>query len=326
MIRIRKLFERVNFPVAKKEYTFPSADGHTTLHGCFWIPETAPKGILQIAHGITEHMGRYEELGEYFSSRGYVVAGHDHIGHGASIDPENPLPMYFGPKGSWQFVVDDLRNSCNLSKQQFPGIPLCLLGLSLGSFAVRCLQGQTPDIADMGIWVGTDQMNPMEIAIASAITWNEQRRFGETKDTPLLHKLTMDSYNKHYQPRRTRVDWLLSDPEAADAYLADPLCGEGFTVSAFRELLSGAKLCCRKSFLAKMNRSVPILILSGAEDAVGGHGKKPALIRDLLQELQFEQVHMHIFPNMRHDILRETDHMDVFRYIEEKIQTLLLAK
>ncbi len=309
--------------VQKTEFTFRSSNGKTTLHAYIWAPDSTPKAVIQISHGITEHMGRYEEMGEYFASRGYAVAGHDSLGHGASMDPTDPKPMYFGPDGSWKFIVEDMRLCCEELKRRFPGVPYCLLGLSLGSFAVRCLQGQYPDIADMAVWAGTCHMSGAEIAIARAITKMEQRRFGDSEDTPLIHKLTMGTYNKYFEPCRTGSDWLLATPEALDVYVADPLCGDGFTVGSFRDLLDGMKQCCNEAFMQRMNRSTPILLMSGEKDPVGKFGKSVAVVRDQLRKNQFQHVEMQMFEGMRHDIFREKDHLTTFRYLESKLEKYL---
>ncbi len=307
----------------KTEFTFLSSNGSTTLHAYIWEPDAAPKAMIQISHGITEHMGRYENMGQYFAARGYVVAGHDALGHGVSIDPADPKPMYFGPDGSWRFVVEDLHLCALELKRRFPNIPHCLLGLSLGSFAVRCLQGEHPELADLGVWAGTCHLTPAEIAIAKAVTKLEQHRFGDSVDTPLVHKLTMDTYNKCFEPCRTGSDWLLATPEALDEYVADPLCGDSFTVGSFRDLLDGMKQCCNEGFMRRMNRNTPILLMSGTLDPVGKFGKSVAAVRDQLLKNQFQHVQLQLFEGMRHDIFRERDYLMTFQYLESKLEQYL---
>ncbi len=283
-------------------FTYPSANGRMTIHATLWMPEEAPRAILQIAHGITEHIGRFEEVARYFTGLGYAVLGNDHLGHGRSMDADRPLPMYFGGRGSWQYVVDDVYACNRWAKEHFPGLPLVLLGFSLGSFAVRCLLAEHPEAAAAAIWAGTGQMKGAEIAIARLIVRLEEARFGDEKDTPLIHKLTMDSYNGKFRPCRTGADWLCADPEAVDAYLADPLTGEGFTVSSFRELLTGMDISRRDATAAKMNRAMPLLMISGREDPVGGFGAHLTMIREQLGRNGMEDVEVRLFEGMRHDV------------------------
>ncbi len=300
----------------KTALSYTSADGVTQIHGCLWEPEGVARGVIQIAHGVTEHMGRYEAFAAYFTGRGYVVAGNDHLGHGLSLHGSNPLPMYFGGEGSWQYVVEDVKALALVLKGRYPGLPCCLLGFSLGSFVVRTLLGQEPQLADATIWAGTGQASPIERFLAKVIVSLEQRRFGETKNTPLLQKLTMDTYNQRFQPCRTGADWICANPEAVDTYLADPLCGEGFTVSSFRELLRGMELSASEAHVAKMNPSLPVLLLSGTDDPVGSFGKGVALVRRQLENHGFGDVTAELFPGMRHDIFRDADSEKVLSCIE----------
>ncbi len=296
----------------KSEFSFLSANGKTIIRGFLWEPECAPKALIQIAHGITEHMGRYEAMAAYFTERGYAIAGHDQLGHGRSLDVQEPLPMYFGPTGSWRFVVRDLESCVQLLKTKFPGAPHCLLGFSLGSFAVRCLLGERPDAANAAIWAGTGQTSGAERWFAGTIAKREEKRFGDKKGTPMLQKLTMDTYNQKFKPCRTGSDWLCANPAAVDEYIADPLCGEGFTVGAFRELLTGMAISASDAHVAKMNPALPILLVSGAEDPVGSFGKGVNAVEAQLKRHGFVDVEKQLFAGMRHDLFRESVCLDVY--------------
>ncbi len=299
----------------KTEFTYPSADGKTVIHAILWEPETSPHAVLQIAHGITEHIGRYGEFARYFTDRGYAVVGNDHLGHGTSVCPDDPKPMYFGPAGSWNFVTADIRTCAERVKGQFPDIPYILLGFSLGSFAVRCLLGESPDLADLTVWAGTGQTGAVGRALAAAVVKREEKRSGDTENTPLLQKLTMETYNKRFAPVRTPSDWLCSNPAAVDDYRADPLCGDGFTVGAFRELLVGMKVSASAAHVAKTDKTLPVLLISGKDDPVGDCGKGVDRVYAQLKKCGFADVEKHLFDGMRHDLFREENREDVFACI-----------
>ena len=108
--------------MARNEFTFLSADGKTPIHAVQWLPKGQVQAVLQIAHGVAEYILRYEPFAQYLTDQGFAVVGHDHLGHGASVAPDAP-PMYFGPKGSWNWVVDDIDTRRNLAKKQFPDVP-----------------------------------------------------------------------------------------------------------------------------------------------------------------------------------------------------------
>ena len=109
--------------MVRSEFTFLSADGKTPIHAVVWEPETAPVGVVQLSHGVAEHIGRYEPLARFLTEHGFAVAGHDHLGHGASILPGAPR-LYFGPRGSWVWAAEDLRVCREHIRARFPGIPL----------------------------------------------------------------------------------------------------------------------------------------------------------------------------------------------------------
>ncbi|MCD8118443.1 MAG: alpha/beta hydrolase [Lachnospiraceae bacterium] len=301
--------------MTKTNFRYLSADKKTRIYAACWEPEKEPVAVLQVAHGITEHIERYQSMAEYFVPKGFVVAGNDHLGHGHSMNPDDPHPAYFGPKGSWKFVEEDVKTCTNMLRQRYPGVPHCLLGFSLGSFVVRCLLGDEPGVADMAILAGTGQMKNYELSIAQVIVKREEKKHGDLKDTALIHKLTMETYNRHYAPCRTASDWLLANQEAVDEYMADPLCGDGFTVSSFRELLYAMKVCSAPEHLGRMKKTTPILFLSGKEDAVGDFGKGVEKAAELFRKAQMSDVSVQLFEGMRHDIFREKECGKVFEYI-----------
>ena len=112
--------------MVKHEFTFPSADSKTNIHAVSWLPDGTPVAVLQIAHGISEYILRYEPFAQYLTEQGFAVVGNDHIGHGLSVAEGAPW-FYFGPQGSWNYVVDDLEQLRKLTHSQFPDLPYFLL-------------------------------------------------------------------------------------------------------------------------------------------------------------------------------------------------------
>ena len=224
--------------MTRNEFTFPSADGKTGIHAVEWLPEGHPRAVLQVSHGVAEYVLRYEPLAEYFTARGFAVAGHDHLGHGGSVAPGGAR-LYFGPKGSWNWVVDDLYTRYNLLKKQFPDIPLFLLGHSMGSFLARTYLIRYPGTVDGAVIMGTGQMSPALVAAGRAVAALERRRVGEDQASPAVDRLAFGAYNKQFAPNRTGFDWLSLNPENVDRYIADPLCGGSASIGLFREMLEG---------------------------------------------------------------------------------------
>lgn len=298
----------------KKDFYYLSSDGKTKIHAVEWLPEGEPKAILQIAHGVTEHMLRYGELAEFFTDRGIIVTGNDQIGHGTSI-AEGAEPMYFGPTGSFNYAVEDVYELRQTMAKKFPGLPHCLLGFSLGSFLARDYLIHYKKETDGVILIGTGQTPPLQIALAKWIAAREGRRAGEEHATPLIRKLTFGTYNKKFAPNRTDYNWLCSNDEALDAYIADPLRGENFSAGLFRELLSSMSFTGKLKNIRQMDKNVPVLFMSGAEDSVGEDGKGVKKAYFCFKKAGMQNVELKLYPDLRHDILHEKCNRQVFENI-----------
>jgi len=165
------------------------------LHCCVWYPQGEPLAVVQIIHGVSEYILRYEPFAEFLTKHGFAVVGHDHLGHGSSIVPDG-APLYFGPKGSWTWVVDDIDTRRSLAKKQFPHAPYFLLGHSMGSFLARTYLIRYPGAVDGVVIMGTGQMSPVLISGGKAVAAEEARRIGEDQTSPLVERLAFGAYNK----------------------------------------------------------------------------------------------------------------------------------
>ena len=300
----------------KREFYYPSSDGKTRIHAVEWSPDESPKAILQIAHGVTEYILRYEEFAEYLTNKGILVVGNDHIGHGSSI-AENAKPMYFGPKNSWNFVVKDIETCRKMTKEKYPDVPYVLLGFSLGSFLVRTYLIDYKEPIDAAIIMGTGYIPNFKIAIAKMLANKEAKKVGEENTSPVIKSLTFENYNKLFKPNRTECDWLCSNEEALDEYLKDSLRGESYSAGLFRELLSGMQYTSNLKNIEKMNKRMPILLLSGDKDPVGDFGKGVIKTFDIFRKAGIENVDIKLYQNLRHDILHEKCRNTIYNDIYE---------
>lgn len=287
------------------EFTFPSADGRTDIHGVEWLPEGTPKAVLLISHGVGEHILRYTSFAKFLTERGFAVAGHDHLGHGGSVAPGAPR-LYFGPKGSWQWVVDDLYTRRKLVAERFFGVPCFLLGHSMGSFLARTYLIRYPGTVDGAILMGTGQMAAPMTAVARTAAAAEVLRVGETAPSPRMEHLAFGGYNRQFAPNRTGCDWLSASQSNVECYLADPLCGGTPTAGLFREMLGGIAFISRVENVRRMNLNVPILFVSGGEDPVGENGKGVRRAYRTFQQAGVREVRMELYPGLRHEILNES--------------------
>lgn len=308
--------------MVRNEFTFPSADGRTAIHAVEWLPEGDVRAVLQISHGVAEYILRYEPFAEYLTARGFAVAGHDHLGHGGSV-AEGAARLYFGPRGSWSWVVDDLYTRRQLAGKRFPGVPCFLLGHSMGSFLARTYLIRYPGTVDGAVLMGTGQQSPALIAGGKAVAAAESARIGEDRASPLVEKLAFGAYNKRFAPNRTANDWLSVSTENVDRYLADPLCGGTPTSGLFREMLGGLTFIAKPENLKRMNLNTPVLFISGEMDPVGDCGRGVKKAFRSFQKAGVRDVSLQLYPELRHEILcedcRETVYGNIFQWLEARI-------
>ena len=308
--------------MVRSEFTFPSADGRTSIHAVEWLPDGPVRAVLQISHGVAEYILRYEPFAAYLTERGFAVVGHDHLGHGASVAEGAPR-LYFGPRGSWDWVVEDLYTRRCLAGKRFPGVPYFLLGHSMGSFLARAYLIRYPGTVDGAVIMGTGHMTSAFVAAGRLFVGREIRRVGETRPSDAVTKLSFGTYNRAFAPNRTAFDWVSADRANVDAYIADPLCGGNPSMGLFREMLSGIAFMTRPENLRKMNANTPIFFVSGSMDPVGEFGRGVRRACRSFQKAGMREVSMKLYPGLRHEILneacREAVYADVCRWLERHI-------
>lgn len=308
--------------MVEKEFYYPSSDNRTRIHGVEWTGEKKPVGIIVIAHGVTEYILRYRKLAQYFTDKGYVLFGNDHIGHGTSVS-ENSKKMYFGAEGSWKYVVKDYGNCVRHAKEKYPDLPLFVLGFSLGSFVVRTYLITSSEKIAGAIIIGTGYTPSLMISLAQSIAKKEAKKYGEEYTSDTIKKLTFETYNKKFAPNRTYLDWLCSDDEALDEYLESPLRGENMSSGLFRELLSGMEFTGRDKNIDKMDKNIKILLLSGEDDSVGDMGKGVKKVYKKFEKSGVKDINMKLYPKLRHDILNEKGKDEIYKDIFEWLNRIV---
>jgi len=266
------------------------------------MPDGIPEVVLQITHGMTEHIGRYHAFAAALTSRGIAVAGFDLRGHGACEG--NPACASFG-RGGWDASLDDMHRFSAVLNERFPGVPRFLLGFSLGSFLVREYLNRYDDALAGAIIAGTGHQPGWVLSIMAAIVKTQVNKAGFDNTTPLVETLSFGTYNKNFRPNRTPSDWLCSDNEQLDAYRADPLCRPAISSGLFLELLESMKRTGKPEIYANVNRDLPILLLSGEDDPVGDSGKGVCRVENAMRKAGMEKVTTKLFPGARHDIFHE---------------------
>ena len=295
------------------EFYIPSSDGRTLIHVNQWTPAGRTiTGVVQIAHGVAEYGGRYAPFARYLCSHGYVVVANDHLGHGRSVIEGCPM-VYLGDEDGWRHVVDDMEALRRQVSQVFPDKPYFLFGHSMGSFLSRTHLICYPGVLDGCILCGTGHQSPALIAGGKLIADREIRRLGRKAFSVKADKLAFGAYNQHFQPARTRFDWISANEANVDAYIADPLCGGDTTLGLFRDMLDGLSIITKQSQMNKMDKELPVLFISGDQDPVGDMGKGVEKAYRCFRKAGLRDVSMKLYHGLRHEILNETGRQYVYR-------------
>ena len=295
-----------------RTFTFPSSDGRHTCHGSCWQPaRDLPRGVVQIVHGVAEHMGRYEWFARFLAGHGYAVCGADHLGHGRT-GAEDGKFGYFGPRRGWELVTRDVRRLRLMAGDRFPGVPYFLLGHSMGSFLTRTYLCRYPGTVDGAILSGTGQESALLVGAGKALANLIAHIRGPEAVSPLVNELSLGSYNKQFRPNRTGADWISRDEKVVDAYLRDPWCTFTPTVGMFRDMLGGLQYIASPAALAQMDPDTPVYLFSGDRDPVGGNGAGVRKVYGYFEKQGTRDLTMKLYPGGRHEMLNELNREEVY--------------
>lgn len=283
-----------------------------------WLPEGTPRAVVQIAHGMVEHAGRYERFAQALVRDGFAVVAADHRGHGGSVGDGRPLG-WFADKGGWDLVVEDLHALRRATQTRYADTPYFILGHSMGSMLVRDYLTRHGDGLAGAVVVGTGTFPRTGYAgLALARLAAIVRPKGEAR---LLNQLAFLGYNEGFEGR-TDFDWLSRDTAEVDAYVADPLCGFVPTNQFFLDLFTGLQGISSDDSARRIPRDLPIHLVSGEADPVGGR-KAVVGLGEQYWRLGLTDVTLTIWPGARHEVLNETNRDEVTADIVDWLNTHL---
>lgn len=297
-----------------EKFEILSVDQKTSVQGYHWTCKE-PWAVLQLTHGMAEHLMRYEVLADYLNERNIAVIGHDHLGHGASISSQKGLQGYFHDEKTKHGLVQDLYQVTEWGKKLYPDVPLFVLGHSMGSFVLRNYLYEHGEAISGAILVGTGQQPVWLTRFGQYSAKLLSKIQGEKHPSKLIDQLAFGNMNRKIANKRTNKDWLSSLSEEVDAYLADPKCGFLFTLSGYYELFSLIIRSQEPELLQQVPKNFPLLFLSGKEDPVGEYGKGVMKAAKTYQAAGVKQVTVKLYENARHELLNETQKLTVFHDI-----------
>ena len=302
------------------EFSYPSQDGIHNCHVSLWTPEGTPRAVVQLVHGVAEHMGRYDHFARYLADHGFAVCGEDHLGHGKTVD--DGKYGYFGKKNGWTLVTSDVRKLRVLMGERYPGLPYFLLGHSMGSFLARTYLCAYPGTVDGCILSGTGQEPAATVAGGRAVCELLCRLKGADSHSDFVYNLAMGQYNRQFAPARTPSDWLCRDEAVVDSYDKDPFCSFRPTVGMFRDMMGGLQYIASQEALDRMDPRTPVYLFSGDRDPVGSNGEGVRKVYGFFKDHGTADLTMKLYPGGRHEMLNEINkgevYADVLAWLEKR--------
>lgn len=306
--------------VKKEIIKFLSSDNKTMINACKWYSDTNYKAIVQIIHGMVEYIDRYDEFATFLANNGFLVIGHDHLGHGLSVINKEDYG-YFGKNPS-ELLVNDM----NKLREMFQDDkPYFMIGHSMGSFLLRKYLAVYGKNLSGAIIIGTGYVEPVVTRFGIIVTNIEGLFKGEKHRSKLLLKLSNGKDYKKFVSDGSDLkrNWLTKDIEIARKYYSNPMCSFIFTDNGYKGLFESINYCCKMRNINKIPKKLPILITSGEDDPVGGMGIGVTKVYNLFNKAKINNVELKIYPNDRHEILNETDrdvvYNDILKWLNKRI-------
>lgn len=297
----------------RDEFYFPSKDGNTEIHTIEWKPVGEVRAVLQICHGMVEYIRLYDEFAQFLCREGYYVVGNDHLGHGKSIQAKSEYG-FFNEKYGNACVLGDMHTLRQRTEKKYPGVPYFMLGHSMGSSLLRQYIQMYGNGLSGAVLMGTVADHKKAALLFGKRLCRVMAAFrGWHYRSKMVDNLVLGAYNKKFKPARTRADWITSDNENLDMYVADPLCSFMSTVNAYYNVFSGMIGIQRKESVYMIPKGLPVLFVSGADDPVGEFGKGVRKIYEKYRAAGIRDVTLRLYTGDRHEILNETDRDQVYK-------------
>jgi len=295
--------------IKKEEWLFPSSNEEGETFARAWLIDK-PVAIVQLAHGMSEHSGRYDEFACFLCSHGFSVVANDHVGHGRSA--QGQLGSFASKKGGFDFAISDLEKLFELAEERIGVHPRILFGHSMGSILVGLYAERYSGLSALGI-CGTPaaiESSRLFSLIAGFITTFR----GHKAPSPLLERLTGSIAGLPPDEAIRERYWLSRDEEKVREFTEDPQCGFDYTAGGYATMLKAYHYMYGPKW-GRLIPDIPILVTGGAADPKSGNGDGPTGYYEQLKKTGHTHVELKLFTEMRHEILNETGREEVYKYL-----------
>lgn len=301
-------------------FTFVSSNGIDTIAGVRWSPKGKVRGVVQLVHGMQEHMGCYDRFARYMCERGFAVIGADCIGHGNSTE-EKKLG-YFQDSDSSEFLVMDMRTVTEIARKKYRKKKLFIYSHSFGSFQTRLYISRYRDI-DGVILAGTGEVSSVLVGNVLKMLHTKIAQSGGAVRSEVIQNLIFGGLVRKFLPMKNNYEWVTRDTEKIREYAKDKRYNYIFTLNGFYTLLSTVMKCDSDSVYENTPKNMPILIMAGSEDAVGDYGKGTTAVYEKYKKSAHNNIELKIYDGARHNLLHEINFSQVQQYMLKWIESHL---
>lgn len=274
-----------------------------------WKPET-PLCLLQIAHGMAESTVRYGEFAEYLAKRGFLVFGDDHRGHGLT---DSDRTGYCDGE-MFEDTLKDMATLTKMYKEEYPDLPFVIFGHSYGSFLTQAYIERYPDNADGVVLCGSAYLHDLSSFGGKIVAWLNCLSGKGKKEAKLIAKLSFGAYNA----KCSDGTFISSIKEECEKYEACPDCNFTLSNSFYKSFFTNLSKNYKKKYYKNIRKDVPLLIISGQDDPVGGYGKSvDKLYLFYKRDVGVEKVEKVLYGGVRHELLNDTSKDEAYKKIAD---------
>lgn len=303
--------------MSKNDFYFPSSDGQTKVHGSIWIPEKTPKAVIQIGHGMTEYVDKYDETARFLNEQGFVVAGIDNLGHGQSVVDKT----YHGYFGKYEYMIKDIHTARKHIQKQYPQLPYFFWGNSLSSFLGRRYIQLYPEGMNGAIFTGAGSIPQSMVSIILCGTISLVK--GGKYYSKFIDTVDMDHYCDRIPNAKTYYDWLTKDENYVKSYINDPLCQIKIKINGYLQMGRCIHALQKPANIRQIPKDFPVAFFSGSEDPVGKYGEHPREITKIMKKEGMTDISCTIYDGLRHQLFWEPEKEmffnDLLNWVEERM-------
>ncbi len=299
----------------KEEFYYASRDEVSQIHAVRYTPDEAePWCVLQIVHGMAEHIERYEPLAKFLTDRGVVVTGESHLGHGKSVG-EGQMQGYFCKVDPATVVVRDVHRLKKMTESIYPNLPYFIMGHSMGSFITRNYISRYGTGIEGAIIMASGVMPAGLIKTSKLLMGLIAKIKGEKHVSKFCNNMAFGNYNARISNPQTESDWLCSDEKEVQKYLNDPMCGFIFTMNGFKGLMEIIDRAHSSAYIEKIPKKLPLYVVAGEEDPLGNYGQVVTSLPGIWKDAGIVNIDAKGYKGGRHEILNDVCKNDVMEDI-----------